>query len=262
MGGIYTIENTITLDCYIGSSINLRQRENRHFKDLREGKHHSIILQRAVNKYGIENFEFKVLEFCSNEELLSKEQKYMDSMSPLYNICSTAGSPLGVKHSPETCLKKKKYAIENGMRPPESTWVDKQKVVLMLDYLSGKPIQKFKSLSEACRYLGKDCTFATTISACCKNKRYSAFGYRWVFNESDAEFLRCKKELIAWNKGLKVPNNNNKIVHQFDLGGNLLRSFNSVKDAEKLFGKGISNCATGKSKTSGGFIWKYLLEEK
>ena len=38
---------------------------------------------------------------------------------------------------------------------------------------------------------------------------------------------------------------------------NFIKEWNSVKEAEIIFGKGISNCALGKSKTSGGFIWKY-----
>ena len=35
--GIYQIINTITNDLYIGSSINLKYRKNRHSKDLRKG---------------------------------------------------------------------------------------------------------------------------------------------------------------------------------------------------------------------------------
>ena len=29
------------------------------------------------------------------------------------------------------------------------------------------------------------------------------------------------------------------------------------QEGKDIFGKGISNCALGKSKTSNGFIWKY-----
>ena len=34
----------------------------------------------------------------------------------------------------------------------------------------------------------------------------------------------------------------------------------SVKEAELEIGKGVGNCARGKSKTSNGFIWKYEKE--
>ena len=50
---IYKIENLLTSDCYIGSTNNYSRRSKRHFEDLKSNKHHSIKLQRAVNKYNI-----------------------------------------------------------------------------------------------------------------------------------------------------------------------------------------------------------------
>lgn len=41
------------------------------------------------------------------------------------------------------------------------------------------------------------------------------------------------------------------------MNNEFIKEFNSVKEAEGIFGKGISNCALGKSKSSNGFIWKY-----
>ena len=256
--GIYEIRNLSTGDCYIGSSINLIQRKNRHFKDLKSNCHHSIILQRSFNKHGEEFFRFNVLEIVEDKAiLLVREQFYLDLLRPKYNICTIAGSPLGVKGSKESCEKKRKYALENNIIPPRSTWENKQLEVLMLDYNTSKILKKFKSLSEACRYIGKDSSFASTIGACCKNKRYSAYGYRWVFKEENKSNLKTLKKREGWNKGKKTGNTLSKKVKQFDLTMNFIKEWNSVKEAEIIFGKGISNCALGKSKTSGGFIWKY-----
>lgn len=255
--GIYKIENKITKDIYIGSSINLSNRKSRHFKDLERNIHHSIILQRAVNKYNIKNFEFIVLENCAKEKLIEREQYYLDLLQPLYNILSIAGSSLGCKHSKETILKHKKYSLLNNVKPPESTWKEKQQKVYMLDKETLKIIKIFDSLSQACRFLNKRETFVSTISSCCNNKRFSAFGYRWSYSIEDISKLRCKKLLIAWNKCLKINNKKHKKVKQYDLKGNFLKEFTSVKEAEQEFGKGISNCALGKSKTSNGYIWKY-----
>ena len=127
----------------------------------------------------------------------------------------------------------------------------------MLHYDTLEILQKFASLSEACRFIGKDSTFASTISNCCKNKRYSAYGYRWAFKEEDIPTLRTKKEIIPWNKGKSVKSSKGKKVYQYDLEGNFLKEWNSIKEAESIIGKGIGNCARGKSKTSNGFVWKY-----
>lgn len=255
--GVYKIENQITKDIYIGSSINLNNRKSRHFKDLEKQIHHSIILQRAVNKYGIKNFNFIILEKCSKETLLQREQYYLDLLQPLYNVLQNAGNSLGHIVSEETKIKHRKYALENNVKPPESTWKEKQQEVYMLDKETLDIIQKFESLSSACRFIGKKETYVSTISSCCNNKRFSAFGYRWVFTIEDIPKLRDKKILIAWNKGLKVDNHKSKKVKQFDLQGNFIQEFDSVKQAELIFGKGISNCALGKSKTSNNYIWKY-----
>jgi group I intron endonuclease len=72
MIGIYKITNIINGDCYIGSSVNIKERFYRHKKDLKKGKHHSIILQRAYKKYGKENFIFEVLTECDKELLEEK----------------------------------------------------------------------------------------------------------------------------------------------------------------------------------------------
>lgn len=58
----YKIENRIDGKCYIGITTQPSQRKRRHFKMLTEKQHFNPKLQAAVNKYGIENFEFEILE--------------------------------------------------------------------------------------------------------------------------------------------------------------------------------------------------------
>ena len=261
MIGIYKIINELNQDCYIGSSIKIKSRWTRHKKDLKNGNHHSIILQRSVEKYGIENFKFLILEECLKEDLLIREQYYLDLEKPKYNISLTAGSCLGCKQSKEVKEKRRQYAIDNNIKPPDSTWKDKQESVLMLEYNTLEILQKFNSLSEACRYLGKDSTFASTISSCCKNKRFSAYGYRWVFKEEDIPNLRNKKEIIPWNKGKKIESNKGKKVYQYDLNNIFIKEWDSVKEAEIQVGKGVGNCARGISKTSNGYKWTFNKDE-
>ena len=254
--GIYQIRNTITNDLYIGSSINIIHRKNRHSRELKQGKHHSIILQRAVNKYGINVFKFKVLEYCEQEILIKKEQYYIDTLKPKYNIYLIAGSSLGSKRSEETKEKNRKYALINNIKPPEETWKDKQKGVYKLDKNTLEIIEYYDSLSSACRSVGKDSTFATTLSSCCNNKRFSAYGYRWVFSLEDIENLRNKIPLIAWNKGKSYTKNTIPIL-QYSINNEFIKEWVSIKEAELVYGKGIGNCARGTTRISHGYKWKY-----
>lgn len=52
-----------------------------------------------------------------------------------------------------------------------------------------------------------------------------------------------------------------KIILQFNKQGKYIREWPSIKEAGetlKILRSGISNCLTGRTKYSGGFIWKYL----
>ena len=67
--GIYCIINIYNNKIYIGQSSNILKRKKEHFITLKNGYHKNIHLQRAYNKYGKNNFIFKVLMYCDNDEL-------------------------------------------------------------------------------------------------------------------------------------------------------------------------------------------------
>lgn len=96
--GIYTIANQINGKVYVGSSNNLRGRWRTHLQRLRQGTHHSVKLQRAWFKYGEAAFVFAVIEPVEEENLLVREQYWLDTLAAVdrgYNICRTAGSTRG-----------------------------------------------------------------------------------------------------------------------------------------------------------------------
>jgi hypothetical protein len=56
----------------------------------------------------------------------------------------------------------------------------------------------------------------------------------------------------------EIARNNAKEILQFDLNNNFIKEWRSQADAVESLGyKGIYNCVTGRSKQSGGYIWKY-----
>lgn len=112
-GVIYKIENMLNKDFYIGSSSNLMKRYYTHLNHIRSNKELCKKLVRAVNKYGEENFIFNIIEECSVENVLIREQHYLNELNPKYNIAKIAGSNLGIKRSEETKLKKSISQKEN-----------------------------------------------------------------------------------------------------------------------------------------------------
>jgi group I intron endonuclease len=85
MVGIYRIINKVNGKCYYGSSNNVEKRWVRHKNELNKRKHINIILQRAWDKYGSDNFIFELVESCDESLLIEIEQKYLD-LKPEYNI--------------------------------------------------------------------------------------------------------------------------------------------------------------------------------
>lgn len=105
--GIYHILNKQTLDRYIGSSVDVPRRVRAHKSYLRNGKHVNKHLQLAYLKYGADEFLFEKIEECGIEELVYREQFWIDKYPVgLYNKTREAALPmLGRKHSEETLAK-------------------------------------------------------------------------------------------------------------------------------------------------------------
>ena len=114
--GIYGIRNKINNHVYIGkTSMNFGDRWDSHKSLLRNNKHFNNYLQNAWNKYGENNFEFIVVEECSNEQINERERYYIKlyrDQGLSYNIADggEGGGLLGKHLSEET---KKKIGEKN-----------------------------------------------------------------------------------------------------------------------------------------------------
>lgn len=105
VAGIYKILNTANGKFYVGSSVNVESRIFKHLSFLRRNIHNNAHLQAAFTLYGEGAFEYVLLETCSLDELLTREQHYIDTLQPGYNICRVAGNTLGVLHGPDARVK-------------------------------------------------------------------------------------------------------------------------------------------------------------
>ena len=114
-------------------------------------------------------------------------------------------------------------------------------------------INDFNSIVEAAKQLniGKG-----TISGVLTNYRKTAGGF--VFKYAD-------DTNIDFSKKITINKNRGRQVGQYDINGNLLHIHNSIADASRklnIHKNNIWGVITHFRKTSGGFIWKYLEENK
>lgn len=135
--GIYQIRNIVDDKRYYGSAINIvAVRWPIHKHHIKNKAHHSKHLENAWYQYGEDKFVWEIVEECPVEMLLEREQYWLDTVrvknsdgtlggidhSLSYNICPTAGSPLGIKRGEETRQKisetRKRKGLAKGEKHP------------------------------------------------------------------------------------------------------------------------------------------------
>ncbi len=104
--GIYKITCTGNGKFYVGSTVHFYGRWLKHIREMIRGIHDNAKMLRAWQKYGSDVFTFEVVEFCEKDDLISREQYYLDTYEPTLNIATSAEKAwLGRKHSEETLAK-------------------------------------------------------------------------------------------------------------------------------------------------------------
>jgi group I intron endonuclease len=110
--GIYKISSICKPSrFYIGSSVDVYHRWIEHKSNLSRGKHHSPKIQNHYNKYGVNDLSFEVIEYCTRNNLLEREQYYLDTLNPWFNTYPIAGSPLGHKPTKEHVEKVRRAGL-------------------------------------------------------------------------------------------------------------------------------------------------------
>lgn len=108
--GIYSIVNTINGKQYIGSAKDLYLRLNEHL----DNRKSNIALQKAIEKYGLDKFNFCIYEYftykskvISYKALTDLETDYIKKFKfdTLYNFKAIATTMLGYKHTEEARIK-------------------------------------------------------------------------------------------------------------------------------------------------------------
>lgn len=111
---------------------------------------------------GYNAFTLDILEYCEKEELITREQYYIDKLSPSYNILKIAGSSLGFTHSEKTKSimsinnTKEKHPLFGKKHSEISTanLILNSKTALAVDSIDtiDGEVKSFRSNSEAARF--------------------------------------------------------------------------------------------------------------
>jgi group I intron endonuclease len=118
--GIYQWIHKESGKSYIGSAVDLSNRFRKYFSKSYLNNNKSMYINNALLHHGYSAFSLSILEYLdisglskdeSKKLILSREQHYIDSLSPEYNILKVAGSSLGYIHTKETLIKMSEVKI-------------------------------------------------------------------------------------------------------------------------------------------------------
>ena len=158
---------------------------------------------------------------CSNTQALNEERKLIERLGrKVVNTGPLLNISRGGQQGGEVCKPVTQYTLDG---------------IVVAVYPSAK------TASES--VIGANRSY---ITQCCKKNRVSAGGFLWAY-EHDRPAPYAKQSHQA--------------VNQYTLTGTLIATFVSLTTAENSTGVKVHNicqCCRGKSKTAGGFIWKYL----
>ena len=91
ISGVYKITNTVTGDCYIGSSKDVKQRWAAHKCPSSLKRFPNNQLYQDMRKYGVDNFDFQILEEVEESFLKEMEQQFIEKLHPTYNSNRASG---------------------------------------------------------------------------------------------------------------------------------------------------------------------------
>ena len=247
-GIVYFIKCIINNKIYVGSTKNHKQRTDRHLNDLKLKKHHSKHLQRSWDLYGEENFSFGILEETTINELLIKEEFWINKLKSFnrkfgYNILKKPKSREGVKHSEKSKKLISKNSASRGKYYEFSIRGSKK----IYQYnINGDFIKEWLSIKEASDKLK---IINKNISKCVLGERNVAGDFMW-FDEF---------------KGNKIPSYcKYKKVIQISLNGDIIKTYEKLSDVinenKNFTYQPLWSVCNNLRPTAYGFIWKYKNE--
>ena len=228
--GIYCIENNINHKKYVGQSINIYNRWQKHLYELRNNIHNNDYLQKAWNKYGENNFSYSILEKCSENKLDEREIYYINLYNTLnrdygYNL-ESGGQGISRTRSKETIDKLKKSIKESYINNPS-----------LIDLRRKDAHEQWNNPSIKAKIIGSN---------------------NGMYGKHHTE--EAKQKMREARLGKSYPIRNHEPVICIELNKEFQDAFTAATELGGYSG-GILAVCRNKRKTCGGYHWKFKMEK-
>jgi len=235
MIGIYKITNPKG-KVYIGQSIDIEKRwYHYNKKDIKN----QPLLNRSINKYGIKNHKFEVIEECNIEQLNEREIYWTYYHSALH----PSGLVLRVGGRSGYLSEEMKLKIGKGNKGKVISDNTKQKI--SLSNMGNKNRLNTTHTNESKQKMSKSHIGKKDSEATKQKKSQSAKG---------------RVKTVEWRQNISNSHPTKKSVEQYSLEGAKINEYISINEASRQTGVrvgDISACCNNKQKTAFGYIWKF-----
>lgn len=230
--GIYLIHNKVNGKNYVGQSKHILNRWTQHRYDSKEKNYP---LYRAIRKYGIDNFEFSILEECEIDELPFKEDYYIDK----YNAYVPTGYNI---NKPEThytnlSIPQRYKDIMNELKTTNKTYVEiGQKYNLAPNQISRINYGltwRLQGQTYPIRKGYNDYDKERIVPLLQEGYKVSEVGF--ILGTTTASIQGYMQSNGIHTSDFRKRLTSNKITKQYDLEHNLINTFNSIKEAAEYF---------------------------
>lgn len=248
---IYTLTDPITKNVrYVGQTSNIKARYYRHIYDAKlnglKNKRCSWIKSLLNNNT---RPILDIIDIVEYKNWIFWEQ-YWISQFKVWGfdlVNSTEGGEGSYNRNVSDLTKKKMSLVKKGKLPKNYEMFRKSSIkngVIQYD-LNGIIIKKWDYIQQA---INK--TKIKNIKNVVDKKRCSAGGYIWRYENDKL----TNQEVI--NIKNKRASNNKKVIEQYSITNELIKTWPSYQSVKKIYGH-IGSVLSGKRKTAGGFRWKY-----
>jgi len=224
---VYKYTNKTNGKVYIGiTTRSMEKRHKEHLKTINDG----LYFHNALKKYGVDNFKLSQIDSANNKkELADKEKHYIELFESYAYQGNSKGYNCTFGGDGVTGMIGE-LNPQYGISPKDR--MNKEKYEMWLETVKNPNEETRKKMREVF-----------------KNNNF--FLGRTHTEETKKHFSEIRKGKPALNK-VKI--------NQYDLGGSLVATYNSISEAIKSMGKsslaGISMCCNGKRKTAYGYVWE------